>query len=103
MTDGAPKSAFELAMERLRQKDTEQGVERRPVSEAQKAEIAEVRSQYEAKLAQEDVMHSSALATTFDPEARQSLEQNYRRTRERLLSERDVKIERIRGRVEQSS
>ena len=37
MTDQAPKSAYEIAMERLRQKDAEQGIERKPVTEEQKS------------------------------------------------------------------
>ena len=73
MTDRAPKSAYEIAMERLRQKDAEQGIERKPVTEEQKAAIAEIRSTYEAKLAQEEVMHQSALARTFDPAARETM------------------------------
>ncbi len=51
MTEGAPKSAYELAMERLRRKDAEEGVERAPVTDAQKAAIAEIRNFYEARLA----------------------------------------------------
>ena len=93
----APKSALEIAMERLRQKDIEQGVERRPVSDEQKAAIAEVRSVYEAKLAQEDVMHKSALARTVDPQERAALQEEFRRSREKLVAQRDAKVERIRN------
>jgi hypothetical protein len=103
MTDSPPRSALEIAMERLRRKDAEQGIERRPLTDAQKAEIAEVRSQYEAKLAQEDVMHASELAKVWELEARETLEREYRRTRERLMSERDGKIDRIRERAEHGS
>jgi hypothetical protein len=97
MGDEGPKSAFEIAMARLRLKDHQSGVEQRPRTEQQKAAIAEVRSIYEAKLAQEEVMHRSALAQQFDPAARAALEEQYRRERERLTAERDAKIERIRG------
>jgi len=103
MSDRAPKSAYELAMERLRQKDAEQGIERRPLTDEQKAAIAEIRNTYEAKLAQEEVMHQSALARTVDPAARDTIADEYRRTCERLKSERDSKIERIRGATEQGS
>ena len=41
MSDDAPKSAFELAMQRLRQKDKETDVDARPLTDAQKAAIAE--------------------------------------------------------------
>ena len=47
MSDDAPKSAYELAMERLRKKDREAGDDDdRPLSDVQKAAIAEVRQFY---------------------------------------------------------
>jgi hypothetical protein len=94
--DNAPKSAYELAMERLRKKDAEAGVERQPVTDAQKAAVAEVRSFYEAKLAQLDVMHQSKMRAVLDPAARDTLEQEFRRERERLTTERDAKVEKAR-------
>src|SRR5262245_26192790 len=97
MPDRPIKSAYELAMERLRRKDVEDGVQTRPITDAQKAAIAEVRNFYEAKLAEQDVLHHSTLRTTMDPEARAALETQYRRDRERLSSERDAKIEKIRS------
>jgi hypothetical protein len=103
MTDQAPKSAYEIAMERLRQKDAELGIERKPVTDEQKAAIAEIRNTYEARLAQEEVMHQSALARTFDPAQRETMADEYRRTCERLKSERDSKIERVRTTAEEGS
>jgi hypothetical protein len=90
------KSALELAMERLKQKDAESGVESRPLTDQQKAAIAEVRNFYEAKLAEIDVLHRSQLRGIADPDAREALEQEYRRDRDRLASERDSKVEKIR-------
>ena len=94
--DGAPKSAYELAMERLRKKDEEAGLTRQPVTDAQKAAVAEIRNFYEAKLAELDVMHQSKLRASVDLEARATLEQEFRRERERLTTERDAKIEKAR-------
>lgn len=97
MADDKPmKSAYELAMERLRKKDEEAGIETKPITDAQKAAIAEIRNFYEAKMAEQDVLHQSALRTTVDPEARAALDAQYRRDRERFASERDAKIEKIR-------
>jgi hypothetical protein len=96
MSDQAPKSAFDIAMERLREKDLRDGVEYRPRTDEQKAEIAEIRSVYDAKLAQLDVMHASAMASSLEPGLRAELEQNHRRERERLTGERDHKVERAR-------
>jgi hypothetical protein len=56
-SDFDPKSAFELAMARLKKKDAEEGVEHRPLTDAQKATIADVRSQYKAKLADLEIRH----------------------------------------------
>lgn len=94
--DDAPKSAFELAMERLRRKDAASGAESTPLTDEQRAAIAEVRNFYEAKAAETEVLHQSALRRTAEPDARALLEEQYRRDRERLNSERDAKIAKIR-------
>jgi len=94
--DKGPKSSYELAMERLRKSDEEAGVEWRPVTEAQKAAIAEIRNFYTAKIAEVEVLHQGRLRTTVDPGERAAREEEYRRDRERLSSERDAKIEKAR-------
>jgi hypothetical protein len=94
--DTAPKSAYELAMERLKKQDADAGVERQAVTDEQRAAIAEIRNFYEAKLAELEVMHQSKMRASVDPEARATLEQGYRRDRERLATERDVKVEKAR-------
>jgi hypothetical protein len=96
MGDTGPKSSYELAMERLRKKDVEEGVESKPLTDTQKAAIAEIRNFYTAKLAEADVLHQGRLRTTVDPAERAEREQEYRRDRERLSSERDAKIEKAR-------
>ncbi len=94
--DDAPKSAYELAMERLRKQDAESGAESRPLTGEQRSAIAEVRNCYEAKAAEVEVLHQSALRRAADPDALAVLEEHYRRDRERLNSERDSKIAKIR-------
>jgi hypothetical protein len=97
MTDDKPlKSALELAMERLKKKDQDAGVETKPLTDAQKAAIAEARNLCEAKLAEQEVLHHSKLRRVFEPAEREMLDQEYRRDRERFTSERDAKIEKIR-------
>jgi len=98
MVENAPKSAYELAMERLRKADAEKGIVERPLSDEQKAEIAEIRRVYDARLAQAEVMHRSALNTTIEPDAIAAAEADYRRERERLTTERDRKIDEVRSR-----
>ena len=91
------KSAYELAMERLKKKDAEEGVSERTLTEEQKLEIAEIRKTYGAKLAQEEILFKANAQGLFEPEARRTLEDNYRRDVERLTHERDRKIEKVRG------
>jgi hypothetical protein len=94
--DEPPKTAYEIILERLKQKDREAGIEERPPSEEQRAKIAEVRRFYQAKLAEREILFKSALRKTHDPAEREVLEEEYRRDRERLASERDRKIEEAR-------
>ena len=94
--DDAPKSAVELAMERLRKKDSDAGIEIMPLTEQQRVAIAEVRNFYESKAAEREVLHQSEMRRAADPDARALLEEQYRRDRERLNSERDSKIAKIR-------
>jgi hypothetical protein len=97
VTDAKPlKSSIELAMERLAKKDADAGVEARTVTDAQKAAIAEARNFHDAKAAELEVLHQSKMRETFDPAIRETLASEYRRDRERLTSERDNKIEKIR-------
>src|SRR5262247_122114 len=94
--EGAPKSAYELAMERLRKKDEAAGIVQAPLTDEQKAAIAEIRSLYGARLAQADLQHQDRLRATFDPAVREALETEYRHERERLSAEMDAKIEKAR-------
>ena len=96
-SDDATKSSYELAMERLRKKDKDAGVEERAVTEAQKAKIAEIRKVAEAKLAEREILHHAALRRAEDLESRAKLEDDYRRDRERIASDRDTKIEKVRA------
>ena len=98
MTNDKPlKSSLELAMERLAKKDADAGITATPVTDAQKASIAEVRNFYEAKIAELEVLHQSKINATFDPAERDTLDQQYRREREHLTGERDHKIAKIRA------
>jgi len=94
--DETPKSAYEIILERLQRKDREAGVEQQQLTDEQRSRIAELRRVYEAKLAEREILHHASLRKTGgDPEAVEQLEQEYRRDRERVASERDRKIEGI--------
>lgn len=94
--DGSPKSAYELALERLRRKDREAGVEERPLTDAQRERIAELRRVYDARLAEREILHQGELRRARDPEQLEQLEEQYRRERDRIAAERDRKIEEVR-------
>lgn len=83
-------------MERLRKQDEESGVDQRSLTDEQRTAIAELRNFYDAKLAEADVLHQGKMNVVWDAEARALLEEGYRRDRERLTSERDNKIEKVR-------
>ena len=95
--DDAPKSAYELAMERLRKRDREQGVEERPLREDQRARIADVRRVLDARLVERQILYQSDRRKADTAEELEKLEQEYQRDRERIASERDAKIEKIRA------
>ncbi|HSD67694.1 MAG TPA: hypothetical protein VLF95_13390 [Vicinamibacteria bacterium] len=95
--DDAPKTAYEIILERLKKKDREEGVEERPVSNEQKAGIAELRKVYEARLAEREILYQSSRRKAADLEALEKLEEEYRRDRERIASERDRKIAEVRS------
>jgi hypothetical protein len=93
----APKSAYELAMERLRKKDAEDGVTQTPLTDAQRAAIADVRSTYQARVAERKIMHQSDVSSIFDPAERAERDDEMRRDLDRFERERDEKIARLRA------
>ena len=93
MSDDRLKSAYELAMERFQKKDAEAGVVQTPMTAEQKAAIAEIRSRYQAKIAELEILHRGNTMAIVDPMAREQAEDEYRRERERLTAERESKIE----------
>ncbi len=93
----APKSAIDLVMERLRKKDAEAGVEQRQLTDAQRAAIAEVRTVYDAQVAERKIMHQSTIAGVFDPAELEERESELRRDLDRFEREREEKVKRIRS------
>ncbi len=97
MSEDRLKSAYELAMERFQKKDADAGVVQQPLTDEQKAAIAELRSQYQAKIAELEILHRSQVVGMMDPAEREVAEEQYRRERGRLERERESKIERARA------
>ena len=85
MSDQPLKSAYELAMERLRAQDREEGIEESgPLDEEQKKEIGRLRDDATAKLAEMEILHKQNRAKTEDPAELLKLEENYRTDRARI-------------------
>ena len=97
MSDDEPKTAYELILERLKKKDHDEGVEERPLSDDQRARIAELRNVAKAKLAEREIFFNQSRRKAADAEALAALEEQYRRERERIQSEQDRKIEQVRS------
>src|SRR5947208_16424894 len=95
MADGL-KSSYELAMERLKKKDADAGIEAVTLTDEQKAAIAEARNFYDSKIAEQEVLYQSKMRSSLDPAEREALSEMYRRDRERLTADRDAKIEKLR-------
>ena len=96
MSGDGPKSAFELAMERLRQKEGAL-VEEPRLTDEQKVAIGEVRRIYQARVAEHDILHQAALRKAGTHEEIEQLNLALRRDKDRLASDRDRKIAEIRG------
>ena len=94
------KSAIELAMEK-----TEELVENQnKLSEEQLAAISDIRNEYEAKWAEQEIalkQRLAKLAQEADPqgfaEQQRQLQEEMNQARDRIFSERDGKIEAVRA------
>lgn len=95
---GPLKSAYELAMDRLKAKDDEEGVETaKPLSQKQKEEITQLRREAQAKLAELEILHRKNLAGTGgDPGKLAEVERNYQVDRERVDSRLESAIQKVR-------
>jgi hypothetical protein len=96
MTDKPLKSAFDLAMDRLKARDLAEGVEEtKPLTKAQKERIAQLRTEAQAKLAELEILHRKNVAGTSDPAVLAKIEENYAIDRGRAESRRDSEIAKI--------
>jgi hypothetical protein len=92
-----PKTAYDLAMERLEAADRESGVKEAALSGVQKEAIAEARRVAASRLAEREILFRDAMKKTPDPAEREKAEEGYRTDRKRIEDDRDRTIESIRG------
>jgi hypothetical protein len=93
---GAPKSSFELAMERLEAADQKSGTAGAPLTPAQKKEIAEARRVAASRLAEREIFFKDAIRKTDDPAEHEKAEREYQIDRQRINDDLESSIERIR-------
>jgi hypothetical protein len=94
----APKSSFDLVMERLRAADRESGIEETPLTAAQKAEVAEARRVAASRLAEREIHFRDAIQKIQDPAEREKTEREYQIDRQRINDDCERAIEAIRAR-----
>jgi len=95
----APKSAYEIAMEKLRMQDQQRG-ESGPaaLTDDQKREISDVRARFQAKQAEAEILHkANRRKAGEDAEALAKLEEEYAIDRRRIEEQREREIARVRG------
>ena len=97
MEDDRPRSAVEIAMARLKQRDADSGVADRTTTDEQKAAIAEARNMHAAKVAELQILQRSKLSAVFDPADRERIEAEYRDELRRLGDDLERKIAKIRA------
>ena len=99
MSEDRPlKSAYELAMERLRTQDREAGIgESLALTEDQKRTIADLRQTAKAKLAELEILHHKDRASVLaEPEKLAEMEERYAIDRRRVDSSLESAINRVR-------
>lgn len=95
----APKSAWEIALEKLQKQDRERGTAGPgALSGDQKKAIAAARQRSQAKLAEAEILHHDQRRKAMeDPEALAKVEEEYRIERRRIEDAREREIEKIRS------
>ena len=95
--EAPPKSAYELAMERLAAQDRAAGIEQRPLTDEQKASIAEIRRRAKAKLAEIEILRGKSINEAMgDPEKLAEIDKHYEVDRRRIDSKVEADVQRIR-------
>ena len=98
--EGSLKSAYDVAMERLRARDRAAGVdEPKPLTKSQKKEIARLRQEAQAKIAELEIMHRDELAAArAEPEKVAEVEEHFAIDRRRVESALETAIARVKKR-----
>src|SRR5262249_48817273 len=93
----APKSSYELAMERLRAADEASGTKAVSLSPKQKEDVAEARRVASARLAEREILFRDSMNKTADPAEREQAAREYQIARQRIQDDCERAIEAIRA------
>ncbi len=92
--DDAPKSAVELAMEKLRARGDFKEVK---LTDEQKAEIADIRSRYRAQIAELEIHHQGKLPAVGSFEEAEVLRAELKKEKGRLEEEMEKRVSEVRA------
>ncbi len=95
MSEGEPKSAVELAMEKLRARGD---FPDNPLSDEQKAEIAEIRSQCRAKIAEWEIKQQDKIRQATSFEELEGFKEELAREKTRLNEKMEAEVQKVRDR-----
>lgn len=91
-----PKTAFDLAMERLKADDKEAGTKEVTLTAKQKEAIAEARRIASSRIAEREILFRDSMMKSVDPVEREKAEGEYQIDRQRINDDCDRAIEGIR-------
>lgn len=95
MSEDEPKSAIEIAMEKLRARGD---FDEPPLSDEQKAEIADIRSLYKSKIAEFEIKQQDKISKATSYEEIQSLQQELAQEKHRLNDKMESEVKKVRKR-----
>ncbi len=92
--DDEPKSAVELAMEKLRARGD---FAETSLTDAQKAEIADIRSLYKSKIAEHEIHEAAKMNQATTLEDLEAMKEALAKEKERLSHEMEDKVKKVRS------
>ncbi len=95
MSEDEPKSAIEIAMEKLRARGD---YDEQPLSDEQKAKIADIRSLYRSKIAEFEIKQQDKIAKATSYEELQSFQEELVREKARLNDKVESEVKKVRKR-----
>jgi hypothetical protein len=93
VSEDEPKSAVEIAMEKLRARGD---FSQKPLTDEQKAEIAEIRTRYKARIAELEIKQQDKMNKASSYEEIESFKEELVKERIRLNEKMEVEVRKVR-------